>query len=356
MGVARDKGATRPPANRAKPGAMTLPAIFGCAGPALTADEKAFFAETRPLGFILFARNCESPDQIRALVADLRAAVGRHDAPVLIDQEGGRVARLRPPQWRAAPPARVFGELWDRDPAAATRAATLNAQLIGAELAALGITVDCAPVLDVPVPGAHDIIGDRAYHTDPEVIAALGRAVAEGLMQAGVLPVMKHIPGHGRARADSHAELPVVEDPAAALAQDFAPFAACADLPLAMTAHVLYTALDPDRPATTSPTIIAGVIRQRIGFDGLLMSDDISSNMKALPGGYARRAQDCLAAGCDVVLHCDGDLAAMQEAASVMPPLGDRAAVRWAKAALEIAAPPTVDPTAAAEELATLLA
>jgi len=336
---------------------MVLPIIFGCAGTTLTADEKAFFAETKPFGFILFARNVETPDQIRALCAALRESVDRHDAPILIDQEGGRVARLKGAPWHAAPPARVFGDLWDRDPEAAREATTLNARLIGADLAALGITVDCAPVLDVPVTGAHDVIGDRAFHSDPEVIAALGRAQADGLLQEGVLPVMKHIPGHGRSKTDSHAELPVVDASRRALARDFAPFAALADLPLAMTAHILYPALDDERPATTSAVIVEHIIRDEIGFDGLLMSDDISSNMKALPGDYARRTKDCLAAGCDVVLHCDGDLAAMHDVAAAAPDLTGEAAVRWGKAAFETATPdPLQDRPAAEAELARLLA
>ncbi len=335
---------------------MVLPAIFGCAGTTLTAEEKAFFADTKPFGFILFARNVETPDQVRALCAALRETVARHDAPILIDQEGGRVARLKPPHWRAAPPARVFGDLWDRDPEAAARATTLNARLIGAELARLGISVDCAPVLDVPVPGSHDIIGDRAFHTDAQVIAALGRVFADGLLQEGVLPVIKHIPGHGRSKADSHAELPVVDAARDDLAQDFAPFKALADLPLAMTAHILYPALDAERPATTSAVIVEHVIRREIGFDGLLMSDDISSNMKALPGDYGRRTRDCLSAGCDVVLHCDGDLAAMKQVAAAAPDLTGEAAVRWGKAAFEIAAPNPLDDRAAAEaDLARLL-
>lgn len=335
---------------------MTIPAIFGCAGPTLTDDERTFFAETRPLGFILFARNVETPDQVRALCAALRETVGQHDAPILIDQEGGRVARLKPPHWRAAPPARTFGDLWDGDAEVAKRAAFLNAHLIGLELAALGINVDCAPVLDVPVEGAHDIIGDRAFHADPAIIAALGRAFADGLLQAGVLPVIKHIPGHGRSKADSHEELPVVDAARDDLAQDIAPFAALADLPLAMTAHVLYTALDPERPATTSPTVIENTIREQIGFVGLLMSDDISSNMKALPGSYSDRARDSLDAGCDAVLHCDGDFAAMQEVAAALPPLSGQAAVRWGQAAFAIVEPKPLDPAAAQDELAALLA
>ncbi len=335
---------------------MTCPAIFGLSGLTLTDSERVFFADALPLGFILFSRNCEMPEQVRALCAELRGVTGRPDTPILIDQEGGRVARLQDPHWRHPPPARPFGALWDHDRSAACRAATLNGQLIAADLRASGINVDCAPVVDVPVPGSHDIIGDRAFHDDPAAIAALGRAFADGLIGAGVLPVVKHVPGHGRARADSHAELPVVGASTQDLEQDFAPFRELRDLPLAMTAHVLYSALDPDHPATTSAQIIADVIRTNIGFEGFLMSDDISSNMKALSGGFADRAKDSIAAGCDVVLHCDGDTLAMQAVAQALPALSDQAAVRWAQASFLIVEPRPVDVVAAREELDALLA
>lgn len=293
---------------------MPKAAIFGCAGTSLTPAERDFFAANNPLGFILFARNVEAPEQVRALVNALRACVGRDDAPVLIDQEGGRVARLKPPHWRAAPPAAQLAALADRDADVACEAVWLNARLIGAELRALGIDVDCAPVADLPVEGAHDVIGDRAYGTDPGRVAALARAAALGFIDAGVLPVIKHIPGHGRARADSHLELPVVDTPREVLATtDFMPFRVLADMPWAMTAHVLYTALDKERPATTSPTIIRDIIRGEIGFDGVLVSDDLS--MKALGGSFAGRTRAALDAGCDVVLHCNGDMAEMTEVA-----------------------------------------
>lgn len=286
------------------------PTILGCAGPQLGAAERAFFARTNPLGFILFARNCETPDQIRALVADLRAAVGREDAPVLIDQEGGRVARLKPPQWRAAPPADRFGTIADRNRSAGLEAARINSHLIGRDLAALGIDVDCAPVLDLRLPGAHDIIGDRAFGMAPQRVAELGRAACEGLLAAGVLPIIKHIPGHGRALSDSHFELPVVKTPRAELeATDFEAFRLLADMPWAMTAHLVYTAIDPDRPATLSPTVIAEIIRGHIGFDGLLLCDDLS--MKALKGDLGDLARQALAAGCDVALHCNGQMEEM---------------------------------------------
>jgi beta-N-acetylhexosaminidase len=295
---------------------MTLsPTIFGCAGKELGAAERGFFASANPLGFILFARNCETPDQIRALVADLRASVGREDAPVLIDQEGGRVARLKPPQWRAAPPAERFGALAERNRAAGLEAARINSHLIGRELAALGIDVDCAPVLDLRLPGAHDIIGDRAFGTTPQRVAELGRAACEGLLAAGVLPVIKHIPGHGRALADSHLELPVVRTSRTELeATDFEPFRRLADMPWAMTAHLVYTAIDPDRPATLSPKVIAEIIRGHIGFDGLLLCDDLS--MKALKGDLGDLARQALAAGCDIVLHCNGQMEEMTRIAA----------------------------------------
>lgn len=288
--------------------------IFGCGGPALTEPERAFFAEADPLGFILFARNCENPDQVRALVAELLDTVGRADAPVLIDQEGGRVQRLKPPHWRDAPAAGVFAELAEDDPIRAEEAARLNARLIAADLAALGITVDCAPVLDVPQPGADDIIGDRAVGRTPDLAARLGRAVCEGLMAGGVLPVIKHIPGHGRAVVDSHKSVPIVDASRDQLdAFDFAPFRALCGMPWSMTAHVVYTAIDPDRPATTSPCILGEVIRVDIGFRGVLVSDDLS--MQALTGGLGERAAAARAAGCDVALHCNGDMAEMADIA-----------------------------------------
>ena len=288
--------------------------ILGCAGRTLEAAEREFFRELDPFGFILFARNIDEPDQVRALVDSLREAVGREDAPVLIDQEGGRVARLRPPHWKSRPAARRFGDIHDRDPEAALRAIRLNYALIGAELADLGIDVDCAPVLDVPVPGAHDIIGDRACHEAAGVIADLGAGICEALADAGVMPVVKHIPGHGRALADSHLALPRVGASLDDLdAGDFVPFRKLADAPWGMTAHIVYEALDPDRPATLSPVVVRDHIRGRIGFDGLLLTDDLS--MKALTGSFADRASSSLAAGCDVVLHCNGDMAEMQAVA-----------------------------------------
>lgn len=311
---------------------MTAPrsVVFGLAGPALGAEERNFFRETDPLGFILFARNVEFPDRVRALVASLREAVGR-EAPVLIDQEGGRVQRLRAPHWREAPPAARFGDIFARDPARAEEAVRLNHRLFAADLAQLGITVDCAPVLDVPAEGAHDVIGNRAFARDPAVVAALGRAAIAGLLAGGVIPVVKHIPGHGRAFADSHQELPKVDASLAELeASDFAPFKALKDAPWAMTAHVLYLALDSARPATQSPAVIERTIRQRIGFGGVLVSDDLG--MSALQGDFPTRAAACLAAGCDVVLHCSSDMAEMRAVADGVGPLNNAARDRLASA------------------------
>ena len=285
--------------------------ILGCAGTALSREETAFFRDVKPWGFILFARNVESPDQVRKLVDALRETVGRDDAPVLIDQEGGRVQRLKPPHWPIYPPGRAYGQIPGNDPLLKREITRLGARLIAHDLASLGINVDCVPVLDVPDPEGHEIIGDRAYGQTPEEVAYLGRAAAEGLIAGGVLPVIKHIPGHGRAKADSHLELPVVEAAYEALdARDFPPFRVLSDMPMAMTAHVIYSAIDPKRPATTSKKAMKKVIRGALGFDGLVMSDDLS--MKALSGGFSERAEQALAAGCDVVLHCNGDMGEMK--------------------------------------------
>ncbi len=336
--------------------ARPLAAIFGCAGARLGDEERAFFRQSDPYGFILFARNVETPEQLRALVRDLRAAVGRADAPVLIDQEGGRVQRLKPPHWRAAPPGRRFGEAFRRDAATAERGAEANARLLAAELADLGIDVDCLPLLDVPVPGAHDIIGDRAFGETPDVVIALGRAVCRGLRAGGVMPIVKHIPGHGRARADSHLELPLVEAALADLrASDFAPFKALAgEACWAMTAHVVYAAIDPSAPATLSAKVIAEVIRGEIGFDGPLISDDLS--MKALSGDFASRTQGALAAGCDLVLHCNGDMAEMAAVAGACAPLTERAAARLARAAAGLQSPAPCDQAALCAEIDGVLA
>jgi beta-N-acetylhexosaminidase len=298
-------------------GREPLAAIFGLEGTVLSTDERAFLGEADPLGFILFARNCEAPDQVRRLVDAARECVGRADAPVLIDQEGGRVARLKPPHWPAYPAAGAVAALGG---ARASEAARLGARLIADDLAQLGITVDCMPVLDLPEAGADPVIGDRAYGSAPEAAAALGGAVCDGLLAGGVLPVLKHIPGHGRAAVDSHHALPRVAATVAALeARDFAPFRALAAMPWAMTAHILYEAFDRHDPATLSARLIGAAIRGSIGFDGVLLSDDLS--MAALPGGLGERARRALAAGCDLVLHCNGDRAEMSAVARAAAPL-----------------------------------
>ena len=281
--------------------------ILGCSGTRLTAKEEAFFRDVQPWGFILFKRNIGTPDEVRALTDSLRATVGRADAPVLIDQEGGRVQRMGPPHWPKYPAAARFGQL----DGSAKAMAWLGARLMAHDLASVGINVDCAPMLDVPVEGSDNIIGDRAYAKDADSVAELGRAVAEGLMAGGVLPVIKHMPGHGRATADSHLKLPVIgADRAALEAADFRPFQALNDMPLGMSAHIVFTAIDPKRPATQSPTIIKEIVRETIGFDGLLMTDDLS--MKALKGSYRQRAEASYAAGIDVVLHCNGQMRQMR--------------------------------------------
>ncbi|RVC43551.1 beta-N-acetylhexosaminidase [Mesorhizobium sp. M4A.F.Ca.ET.090.04.2.1] len=289
--------------------------ILGCAGKSLTPEEIRFYRDERPWGFILFARNVGETEQIRDLVASMRDAVGRTDAPVFIDQEGGRVQRLRPPLAPNYPAGGALGALWRNDREAGRRAAWLMARLHAFALLRHGITADCLPVLDVPVEGASDVIGARAYGKEPGAVIELGRAAAEGLMSGGVLPVMKHIPGHGRAFADTHFELPTVDTPLSELrSHDFAPFKALNDLPMAMTAHVVYSAVDPENPATTSAKVVNDIIRGEIGFDGLLMSDDTS--MKALSGDFPTKAAAILAAGCDLVLHCNGVFEEMSGIAS----------------------------------------
>lgn len=285
------------------------PVIFGVSGLALSPDEAAFFREAEPAGFILFGRNVESPDQVRALVEALRDCLGR-TAPVLIDQEGGPVPRLKPPHWRNAPAMARFGRVFDKDAKLAEQALALNCRLIADDLRALGIEVVCAPVLDVPAEGADPIIGERAFSSDPAVVARLGRVAVEAFLEAGVVPVIKHVPGHGRAPVDSHLALPFVSAAREALEEtDFLPFRKCKDAPLAMTAHVVYRAIDEAAPATFSKRVVTGVIRGRIGFEGLIVSDDIC--MRALAGSFRKRAERTLAAGVDLVLHCSGVLSEM---------------------------------------------
>jgi beta-N-acetylhexosaminidase len=320
--------------------------ISGCTGASLSDDERAFFAEMRPCGLILFARNCETPEQLRALTASFKDAVESEAVLVLIDQEGGRVQRLRLPHWRQMPPAHAYGRLYADDPDAAQATAFAGARLTASELRDAGINVNCAPVLDVPQQGAHAIIGDRAYCDDPAVVSALGRTIVEGYLAGGVLPVIKHAPGHGRAKVDSHLSLPRIDASEAELAAvDFRPFEALRDAPLAMTAHVLLPCFDDRRPASVSPVIMREVIRDRIGLEGLVMSDDIG--MKALGGSMGNRAAEVIAAGCDVALHCSGDLAEMRDVAGAVPSLTGIRAERFAKAWARLREPEPFDAGAA---------
>ena len=328
--------------------------ILGCEGLRLSAPERAFFREAQPWGFILFKRNCETPDQVRALVAELKDTASLPDALVLIDQEGGRVARLVPPHWRRPPSGAVFDNLAAHDLEAAARAVYLNARLIAADLAALGINVDCYPPLDLRFLGASQVIGDRSLGATVAQVIGLGRAACEGLLDGGVLPVIKHMPGHGRATADSHVDLPVVTTSREELeASDFAPFRALADMPIGITAHIRFDAIDPSLPATLSRTGIDRVIRGASGFDGLLLCDDLS--MAALTGTRAERAQAALAAGCDIVLHCNGSASEMAEIVAVAPPLTDRAAQRLAAAKARLKAAPALDGAAMLAELSQLI-
>jgi len=329
---------------------VTLALICGCAGAALTPDERAFLRDALPWGLILFKRNVVDRAQMKALADSFREIVGRADAPVLIDQEGGRVQRMGPPHWQAYPAASRF-----ETTRAPERAAWLAARLIAHDLTEVGVSIDCAPVLDVAEEGTHAVIGTRAFSSRPERVATLGRAVCEGLLAGGVVPVVKHIPGHGRARADSHLELPGVDASLEELAaRDFAPFAALRDAPIAMTAHVVYSAIDPTSPATTSPIVVNAVMRSQIGFSGLILSDDLS--MKALGGPFAARAQAVFAAGVDIALHCNGDLAEAAPVAAASPELAGES-LRRAEAALARAAggPQPLDIEAARAELAGLL-
>ncbi|MEO6388324.1 MAG: beta-N-acetylhexosaminidase [Croceibacterium sp.] len=308
------------------------PAIFGLSGLALTDDERAFFREADPAGYILFGRNVESRAQLRALTDDLRAIHGREHLLVSIDQEGGRVARMKPPEWTAFPPGEVFARLWDLAPASAIEAARANAEALGMDLAEVGITVDYLPLLDVRQPGAHDVIGDRALGNEPMQVAALGRAILGGLSRAGVTGCVKHMPGHGRACADSHKELPTVSASEAELETDIEPFRTLASALIGMTAHVRYTAWDADNPATLSPFVVEEIIRQRIGFTGLLLTDDI--DMEALDGSVPERSERAIAAGCDVVLNCWAKMDDMQGIAARLPAMSEAAAGRL-KAALQ---------------------
>lgn len=313
-----------------------LPAIFGLSGLVLTADERAFFKDADPAGYILFGRNVESRAQVRALTDELRALHGRDRLLVSIDQEGGRVARMKPPVWAAYPAGEAFDRLYDVAPASAIEAARANAQALGMDLAEAGISVDCLPLLDVRQPGAHDVIGDRALGREPQRVAALGRATLDGLARAGVAGVVKHIPGHGRALADSHKELPTVTACAQELELDLAPFRALSGASIAMTAHVRYTAWDAQAPGTLSPIVVGEVIRKTIGFDGLLLSDDL--DMEALSGTVPERAARAQAAGCDLALNCWAKMDDMVGIAEALAPMGEASAQRLARALAPTAA------------------
>lgn len=326
--------------------------IFGLSGPVLTADERDFFLAARPWGFILFGRNCADPASLPALTDTLRDLTGRADLPILIDQEGGRVQRLKPPHWRLRPPARAFGQLFAQDPESASAAAFAQGRLIAHDLSAMGITVNCAPCADLAGEGLHDAIGDRSFGADAYAVVRLARRFADGLMAGGVLPVVKHLPGYGRVLVDPHLSLPRVEAPADVLrGSDFTVFRALKDLPLGMTAHAVYAAFDPGRCATVSPLLLQTVVREEIGFTGLLMSDDLT--MKALEGGLGTRADSALNAGCDMILHGSGVLGEMIEVAAHVPLLDGQALTR-AEAALARLRPPEPldDPEAAERRIA----
>jgi beta-N-acetylhexosaminidase len=328
--------------------------ITGLAGLTISADERAFLREAQPWGLIIFKRNVKTPQQVQELVRLFRDTVG-WEAPVLVDQEGGRVQRLGPPQWPAYPPGARYGELYDREPAAGLAAARLAGHLIAADLSALGVDVDCLPIADVPVAGGDPVIGDRAYGANAAKVAAIAAAIAQGLQAGGVLPVLKHLPGHGRASADSHHRLPVVDTDRATLeATDFAAFRPLACLPLGMTAHVVFSAIDPVAPATTSVTMVREVIRGFIGFKGLLMSDDVS--MKALSGTIAECSRAAFAAGCDVVLHCNGDMREMGQVAGAAPELAGEAAARSRAALAQRSGPEEFDVDAARKLFAQMVA
>lgn len=306
------------------------PAIFGLSGLTLTDDERAFFRDADPAGYVLFARNAQSREQVRALTDELRAIHGRERLLICVDQEGGRVARMKPPVWPKYPPGGAFDRLYDLAPASAIEAARLNAHALGLDLAEAGITVDLHPMLDVRQPGAHDIVGDRALGSDPMRVAALGRAILDGFARAGVAGCIKHMPGHGRALADSHKELPTVTASTEELEIDIAPFRTLAAAPIGMTAHVRYTAWDAENPGTLSPFVVGEVIRRRIGFDGLLMSDDL--DMEALSGTVPQRAAGAIAAGCDLALNCWAKMDDMIGIAGLLPALGEAGAARLDRA------------------------
>jgi len=306
-------------------------AIFGCSGLTLKDNEREFYHDVQPWGFILFSRNIDNPQQVAQLVSDLKSCVDHEDVPILIDQEGGRVRRLRPPHWEDYPAGELFGQHYILSKDQGLRLAWLQSRLMANDLQQLGINVDCLPVLDVPVAGSHDVIGDRAYGNTPDMVSEIGRAASKGLLSGGVLPVIKHIPGHGRAGVDSHKDLPIVDASLEELeSSDFEPFRQLNSMPLAMTAHVVYSAIDAENPATTSKTVIQDIIRKHIGFDGLLMCDDLS--MHALKGSFEERTEASFEAGCDVVLHCNGKLEEMKPIAASSPKLSGDALRRAVQA------------------------
>lgn len=329
---------------------MTKAVIFGCSGFELTAEERDFFAGEQPLGFILFARNIDNPSQVKALVETLKSCVEHDDVPILIDQEGGRVARLREPHWRHPLPAQVFGDMYEHTPEKAIQATYLNHRLMAEDLLALGINVDCAPMLDVRSTVGHDIVGDRAFSTDPMVVSTLGKAAMEGIMAGGVTPIIKHIPGHGLARCDSHEELPVVSESLQDLMPHLKPFKMNANAPWAMTAHILFESIDPQNVATQSSVVIESVIRDHIGFDGFLVSDDLG--MKALSGSWAEKTERSLEAGCDAVLHCSGVMDEMVDVAEAASALSNESRERMTLTARSEA---SFDPKAACEILDTMV-
>ena len=330
--------------------------VYGCQGPELAPEARAFFRDARPFGFILLGinGNIENPAQVAALCDQLRESIDSANAPIFIDQEGGRVQRLKPPHWQSRPAARRFGELFDRNPDQGREAAYLCARLVANDLRSVGVTVNCAPVLDVPTKGAHDIIGDRAYSLDPATVIELGRATIEGYLDGGVLPVIKHMPGHGRAMADSHLALPRVTAQASELsAHDFVTFRSLNQAPMGMTAHIVFETIDPRRPATTSPKVIRSIIRGEIGFEGLLVSDDLS--MQALEGPLSARTKAALFAGCDIALHCNGKMDEMIGVAKEAKELAGESLARANAALAHLREPAPLDVAAAEARLREML-
>lgn len=331
-----------------------LPAIFGLSGPELTPYESTYFAQVQPLGFILMGRNCANPAQVRHLTTSLRALLRHTHAPILIDQEGGRVARLKPPHWSKLPSAGVIGAIYKYDPALGIEAAGILGSLIGHQLRQLGITVNCAPVLDRAHPDMHDVIGDRSFAAEPEVVAVLGKAFATAMLEQGVLPVIKHLPGHGMVKVDPHLELPVVSQPLDELEPDFIPFRELAGMPIGMTSHILFNKIDPEYPASQSSVIVDSIIRNKIGFDGLLLSDDL--DMRALKGDLLCRSQRVLATGTDLILICNSNIAQISQIGTLLPPMTEAAWSRWERAKKLLRTPGPFDMSAANHRLDMILA